>query len=116
MVAKQLERDFAVPVYVVVETNRDHPMKVIKMLFQTARAVFKHRPHLVLSTGAAPGCLACLLGKLVGAKIAWVDSIANAEKLSLSGRLVRPLADLFLTQWSDLADTARRVEYAGELM
>jgi hypothetical protein len=31
-----------------------------------------------------------------------VDSIANAEQLSVSGQKVKPFADLWLTQWPHL--------------
>jgi hypothetical protein len=41
-----------------------------------------------------------------------VDSIANAEELSLSGRKVRRFADLWLTQWPDLVREGGP-EYAG---
>ena len=62
------------------------------------------------------GCIACYLGKLLGARVIWVDSITNVERLSLSGRLVRYIADLFLVQWPELAERYRNVEYVGELI
>ena len=61
------------------------------------------RPRVVLSTGAAPGFLAILLGKCLGARTIWIDSIANAERLSLSGEKAGRFADLWLTQWAHLA-------------
>ena len=63
----------------------------------------RHRPDVVLSTGAAPGFFAILFGKLLGARTIWVDSIANAEQLSLSGKKAGRFADLWLTQWPHLA-------------
>jgi len=56
------------------------------------------------------------LGKLAGAKVAWVDSIANIEKPSLSGRIIRPLADLFVVQWPEAAEHWKGAEYLGELV
>jgi UDP-N-acetylglucosamine:LPS N-acetylglucosamine transferase len=62
------------------------------------------RPDLVVSTGAAPGLVAIALGKvLCRSRTIWIDSIANSERLSLSGRLVRPVADMRLVQWEHLA-------------
>jgi hypothetical protein len=58
----------------------------------------------------------CVLGKMSGAKVVWIDSITNTERLSLSGRLVRPFADLLLTQWQELAEKYPRVEYAGQII
>ncbi len=116
MVAEKLHRDHGVPVYVVGEANRQHPLKVAVILGRCIRVIARRRPDVVISTGAAPGCLLCLLGKLLGAKVVWIDSIANVARLSLSGRIVRPLADLFLTQWSDLADEEKSIVYSGELV
>jgi exopolysaccharide biosynthesis glucuronosyltransferase PssD len=64
--------------------------------------VFWERPDVVISTGAAPGYIAIRLGKLLGAKTVWLDSIANVEHLSMSGALVGRYADLWLTQWPHL--------------
>ncbi len=79
-------------------------------------AVWRERPEVVLSTGAAPGLLACLFGRILGAKVIWVDSIANTRKMSLSGRLVRPIAHRVLSQWPDVAARYHGVEYAGEVL
>jgi hypothetical protein len=65
--------------------------------------ICKERPDIVISTGAAPGYLAIRVGKLFGARSVWVDSIANAEQLSMSGAMAGRYADLWLTQWPDLA-------------
>ena len=57
----------------------------------------------VISTGAAPGYFAIRIGRLLGAKTIWVDSIANAEELSMTGKLVQRHADVWLTQWEHLS-------------
>ncbi|MBZ0171717.1 MAG: hypothetical protein K8E66_05000, partial [Phycisphaerales bacterium] len=61
------------------------------------------RPGVIISTGAAPGYFAFRIGKLLGAHTVWIDSIANVERLSMTGELVRTHADLWLTQWEHLA-------------
>lgn len=75
----------------------------LQLLLRMAWIVFLVRPDVVVSTGAAPGYFAIRLGKLLGAKTIWVDSLANVEELSRAGRLAGPHADLWLTQWPDLA-------------
>jgi len=100
-------------VYVVGECNREHPFRVVSVLLHCAGIILRERPDVVVSTGAAPGCLICFLGKLAGAKIVWMDSITNVERLSLSGRMIRLIADLFLVQWPELAERYRHVEYIG---
>lgn len=61
------------------------------------------RPDVVITTGAAPGYFAVRFGKWLGARVVWVDSVANAEELSNSGRNVGSFVDLWLTQWPELA-------------
>lgn len=48
-----------------------------------------------------PFCL--LAGKLTGKRTIWIDSVANVEKLSLSGKLAGHIATLWLTQWQHLS-------------
>jgi hypothetical protein len=45
---------------------------------------YQFKPNIILTTGAAPGVLAVIVGKLRGPKNIWVDSIANVERLALS--------------------------------
>jgi len=68
-----------------------------------------------VSTGAAPGYIAVRLGKLLGARTAWIDSVANVEEVSLSGRMVGRHADLWLTQWRHLAKDDGP-QYRGEVL
>lgn len=62
------------------------------------------RPKFVISTGALPGLILIVLAKcLLRSKTVWIDSIANAETLSKSGRYAKKFSDLWLTQWPHLA-------------
>lgn len=72
-------------------------------LAKLAWIILRERPDVVMSTGALPGYFALRLAKLFGARTVWLDSIANVEELSMSGRRIGRHADLWLTQWPDLA-------------
>ena len=104
------------PVYVIGECNRKHPLKGLMVLIKSMKLVLKERPDVIITTGSLPLAMVCLFGKLCGAKIVWIDSIANVEKLSLSGSFVRYFSDLFLTQWPEIANRYKNVEYAGSLI
>ncbi len=86
----------------VIDANADEKLKLLVLFFQVSWLIIRKRPDVVISSGAAPGFFAVMLGKLFGAKTIWIDSIANAEELSSSGKKVRAFADLWLTQWPDL--------------
>ena len=89
--------------YTVNDANRWNKFALIAVAFRVFWVVLRSRPDVVISTGAMPGLFAVLAGKLIGARTAWVDSIANAEELSMSGRLAGRFVDLWLTQWPHLA-------------
>lgn len=103
-------------VYVVGECNREHLFRVILALVRCIKVILRERPDVVISTGAAAGCIVCFLSKILGAKIVWFDSITNVERISLSGRMVRYIADLFLVQWKELAEQYNNVEYLGTVI
>lgn len=87
----------------VTEANRWQKMRLIKQLLQITWVLIRYRPDVVVSTGAAPGYFAIRLGGLLGARTIWIDSMANAEELSLSGQKIGKHVDLWLTQWEHLA-------------
>lgn len=89
--------------YVVADATRWDRFKLLKMMAQLCAILVRERPDYVLSTGAAPGLIALRLAKLFGARVLWLDSIANVEELSLSGRKALKFADLTLTQWPEVA-------------
>lgn len=77
--------------------------------------VIRLRPHVVISTGAAPGYFAIRFGKLFGARTIWVDSLANVDELSRAGQMAGKHSDLWLTQWPGLSKP-KGPEYAGTVL
>lgn len=90
---------------VVPDATRWNRLRLVRLALHLLWLMVRHRPHVIVSTGAAPGVLALQLGKLVRARGVWIDSIANSEEMSLSGQQAGRLADLWLTQWPHLAST-----------
>ena len=94
-------------VYSVVDVSADDKWKLIPCMLQIAWILLKERPDAIMSTGAAPGAVAVMLGKLFRIRTIWVDSIANVQKISRAGNLIQKHADVFLTQWPHLSDDER---------
>ena len=90
-------------VHLVPDSNQYSKLRVLQGLLAMFWIMLRERPDVIISTGAAPGLLAVVLGKLMGARTLWLDSIANADRLSLSGKLAGRYANLWLTQWPHLA-------------
>ncbi|WP_146348416.1 UDP-N-acetylglucosamine--LPS N-acetylglucosamine transferase [Falsiphaeobacter marinintestinus] len=92
------------PFYTFKDANRDTKLKLMLSALQIAVIVLRVRPHVVISTGAAPGYLAIRMAKLIGARTMFIDSIANANELSLSAHLAKRHADKLVTQWPSVAE------------
>ena len=101
--------------YVVNDANRWHKVALLKAAGRLAWIIWTEKPDFVISTGAAPGYLALRLGRLIGARTIWLDSIANVEELSMSGSRIGRFADLWLTQWPHLARPGGPY-YAGSVL
>ena len=91
--------------YTVRHASRWNKCGLAVLALRLLWIILWERPHVIVSTGAAPGYLAIRIVKLLGAKGVWVDSIANVERLSMSGEMIGRHADLWLTQWPHLAKT-----------
>lgn len=96
-------RDVEDKLVVVRDANRWDKWALVVMFAQVTYQVLRFRPDVVVTTGAAPGLAALMVGRLLGARTVWIDSIANSETLSGSGQRARRWADVWLTQWEHLA-------------
>lgn len=90
--------------YAVSDITRMSLGRLLVLVPQLLAILFRERPAVVVTTGSAPGLVCIALAKIFfGAKTIWIDSIANCERMSSSGKQARRFADEWLTQWPDLA-------------
>ena len=87
----------------VPDATRWDRLRLLWMAGRVTWLVIVTKPDIIVSTGAAPGYVAIRVGKARGARTIWIDSIANVDMMSLSGRKIGKYADLWLTQWAHLA-------------
>ena len=100
--------------YVARDANRWNKLALVRCAARILWVLLRERPTVVVSTGAAPGYLAIRFARLLGARTVWIDSVANVEELSMSGRMASATADLCLTQWPHLAEG--QVRYLGAVL
>jgi UDP-N-acetylglucosamine:LPS N-acetylglucosamine transferase len=103
------------PVYIYPDSNKDAPLRLIMTALHLAVIVLKVRPDVVISTGAAGGYIAIRIARLMGARTMFIDSIANAQELSVSARLSRGVAHRVLSQWPNVA-SATGTEFSGAVI
>lgn len=94
-------------------TNRSLA-KLARNLGLAWRVLRDRRPDVILSTGAGPAVPFFWLGRLRGARLVYVESLTRTTGMSLSGRLVAPVAHAVFVQWPG----ARRgkARYAGSIL
>lgn len=88
---------------IVPDAHRSSYFDLVALMIKILVIVMLERPDFVVSTGAACGYFALRWGKMFRARTIWLESVANSEEFSLSTKLVKPYADLFLTQWPHMA-------------
>lgn len=100
---------------ILPDCNLDQPWRSFKCMVRAFLLVWRTRPAVILSTGAAPGFFCLLAGRTIGARTVWIDSIANVERLSKSGAMAKWVAHERLTQWEHLA-LPGGPQYAGSVL
>ena len=106
-------------VHTVTDANRWQKLRLARQAAGVAALALRLGPDIVITTGASVGYFALRAGRLLGARTVWIDSIANADEVSLSGQKAGRHADLWLTQWPHLAGTGpggTRLGHAGAVL
>lgn len=99
--------------HTISDFSRWNAWKMVPASFEIIGILIKERPSAIITTGAAPGLLTLIIGRLLGIKTIWIDSVANVQTMSACGRLSRFFAKYVYTQWPDLA--TEQVHYAGNI-
>jgi len=76
--------------------------------------LLRERPHAIVTTGSAPMLPFILLGRLFGAKTLWIDSVANSEHISTSGKIAKRIAHRCVCQWPAVS-TAEGLDCWGKI-
>jgi UDP-N-acetylglucosamine:LPS N-acetylglucosamine transferase len=96
-------------------TNRS-VTNLVRNLVLSWRVLRRRRPDAIISTGAALAVPFFVFGRLLGVRCVYVESVTRTEALSLSGRLVYPLASRFFVQWPAAAEGRAKAEFAGSVL
>ena len=85
------------------------PYNCVKSLY----LYFRIRPKIIITTGAHTCVPMCYIGKLFGSKVIYIETFANIESKTLTGRLIYPIADLFIVQWESMLKLYKNAIYGG---
>lgn len=89
---------------------------VIINVIRCLKIIKKFKPDTVISTGAHTGGIMCYIAKMFGARIIYIESLAKSKALSVTGKNMYKIADLFYVQWEELQKKYPKSKYLGRLM
>lgn len=95
-------------------TNRNIS-NLIKNTFLAIRVLRKERPDLIISSGAAVAVPFFFIGKIMGAKVIYIEVFDRVDKPTLTGRLVRRICDAFVVQWNEQLEVYPRSVNLGSI-
>ena len=101
-------------VYLVISPERN-PILFIVNFFQSFLLFLKTKPDIIISTGAGIAIAMCYIGKLFKRKIIFLEDWCIVDNPSMSGRLIYPIADLFIIQRKHLIEFYPNAVYGGEI-
>ena len=113
------ESRFCERVYYVKKIDRREQSFLLHflLLFRESWRVFKsERPDCIITTGALAAYPISLIGKLRGCKLIYIESFARVNSASLTGRLMYPIADLFIVQWEEGLRFFPKAVYGGGIL
>ena len=91
---------------------------IIKYFYLCMKTVFlylKLRPKYIVTTGTHTAGPMCYLGKLFGSKVIYIETFANSNTKTVTGRLIYPIADLFIVQWKEMLKLYPKAVYGGSI-
>ena len=98
-----------------VECPKRNPLRLVVNIFQSAGIFLKERPNAVISTGADTALPICIIAKLFGKKVIFIESFCRVKEPSLSGRIMYRLADHFFVHWKKNLDFYPNARFVGSV-
>lgn len=83
--------------------------------FLTLFYYFEYRPDYIITTGTHTAGPMCIIGKLFGSKIIYIETFANRTTKTFTGKLIYPIADLFIVQWEELLKVYPKAVLGGSI-
>jgi beta-1,4-N-acetylglucosaminyltransferase len=77
------------------------------------RLISRERPSTVLTTGADIAVPFAWIGRLFGARVVYVESFTRIQTVSLSCKLIKPVANRVYVQWPDLLGALPNARFVG---
>lgn len=91
--------------YLVYGTKLNKFVYFFKFGFNCLKSLFlfvKIRPKVIVTTGTHTAVPMCYIGKIFHSKIIYIETFANSETKTVAGKIIYPIADVFIVQWKSM--------------
>lgn len=109
----QLANEDVIPAFFPTTRNAAN---LVRNSFLAARVVPRLNPDLVVSTGAAVAVPFFAVARALGIPTAYIEVFDRLDTRTVTGRLCRPMSDLFLVQWEQQQQMYPGSRVVGTLM
>lgn len=89
---------------------------ILIFIFNVIKSIYlylKIKPEYIVTTGTHTAVPICYIAKIFGSKIIFIETFANRKAKTLSGKIVYPIADLFIVQWKEMLELYPKAIYGG---
>lgn len=102
--------------YFLSQVNRKEKVWILKMIknfYLSFKIFLKEKPDFIISTGVLATIPICVIAKIFGKKVIYIESFAKIHDSTLTGRLLYKFADKFYVQWEDLLQIYPKATFKG---
>lgn len=102
--------------YYMKQVNRREKTMILRMICNIVRSIkifHKEKPDVVICTGVLAMIPICLLAKLYGKKLIYIESFAKVTSATMSGKLLYKYADQFYVQWPQMLEIYPEAIFLG---
>jgi beta-1,4-N-acetylglucosaminyltransferase len=89
-------------------------MNLVRNSVLAVRTVRRLRPAVVMTTGAALSVPFAWAGRVLGARVVYIECSGRVG-ISVSCRLIAPVADRLYVQWPEVVSQASKARYTGTI-
>lgn len=102
--------------YYLKQVNRKEKTFLFHMITNLIRSLkiyVKEKPDVVICTGVLAMIPICLIAKVAGKKLIYIESFAKVTSATLTGKLLYRYADQFYVQWEQMLQIYPKAIYVG---
>lgn len=100
-----------------IQNLEDSPIKFMMCLPIVFRILIKEKPDMIISTGSEIAIPVFYVGRLLGIKTMFIESLCRIKEPSLTGRIIYPVSSVFLVQWKELLSKyGEKAQYWGNVL